>query len=68
MTTDLGKKPIVVSSEDWDKLDRKLRSMIHLYLSYLVLLNVSRENFVKKLWEKLWNLYQSMSLVNKLFL
>jgi hypothetical protein len=33
-----------------------------------VLLNVSREDIAKKLWEKLGNLYQSKSLVNKLFL
>ena len=33
-----------------------------------ILLNVSREDSAKKLWEKLGNLYQSRSLVNKLFL
>ena len=54
--------------EDWEKLDRKARSTIHLCLSELVLLNVSGEDSAKKLWEKLGNLYQSKSLVNKLFL
>jgi hypothetical protein len=34
----------------------------------LVLLNVSGESIAKELWDKLWNLYQSKSLVNKLFL
>jgi hypothetical protein len=33
-----------------------------------VLLNVSGEDSVKKLWEKLGSLYQSKYLVNKLFL
>jgi hypothetical protein len=33
-----------------------------------VLLNVSREYTAKELWDKLGNLYQSKSLVNKLFL
>ena len=33
-----------------------------------VLLNVSGEAMNKALWDKLWNLYQSKSLVNKLFL
>jgi hypothetical protein len=33
-----------------------------------VLLNVSGESTTKELWEKLGNLYQSKSLVNKLFL
>ena len=65
---DPGTKPTGVSTEDWEKLDRKARSMICLCLSDSVLLNVSREHCVKKLWEKLGNLYQSKSLVNKLFL
>ena len=65
---DPGTKPAGVSTEDWEKMERKARSTIHLCLSDSVLLNVSREDSVKKLWEKLGNLYQSKSLVNKLFL
>ena len=65
---DPSTKPIAMSSEDWDKLDRKARRMILLFLSDLVLLNVFGEDSTKKLWEKLGNLYQSKSLVNKLFL
>ena len=65
---DPGTNPTGVSTEDWEKLDRKVRSTICLCLSDLVLLNVSGEDSVKKLWEKLGNLYQSKSLVNKLFL
>ena len=37
-------------------------------VSDLVLLNVSGEATTKALWDKLGNLYQSKSLVNKLFL
>jgi hypothetical protein len=33
-----------------------------------VLLNVSGEDSIKKIWDKLGKLYQSKSLVNKLFL
>jgi len=51
-------KPIPMSSKDWKKLHRKARNTIHLFLSDLVLLNVSREDSPKKLWEKLGNLYQ----------
>ena len=54
---DPGTKPTGVSTEDWEKLDRKARSMIHLCLLDSVLLNVSGEDSVKKLWEKLGNLY-----------
>ena len=65
---DPGRKPTSVSTEDWEKLDRKARSLIHLCLSNSILLNVYGEDSAKKLWEKLGNLYQSKSLVNKLFL
>ena len=57
-----------MSYEDWMKLDRKARSTILLCLTNLVLLNVSEEHALKKLWENLGNLYQSKSMVNKLFL
>ena len=65
---DPGTKPTGVSIEDWEKLDRKARSTIHPCLSDSVPLNVSGEDSTKKLQEKLGNLYQSKSLVNKLFL
>jgi hypothetical protein len=61
-------QPIGMSKEDWEKLDRRERSIIRLCLADLVLLNVSRESKAKELWDKLGNLYQSKSLVNKLFL
>lgn len=59
-------KPIAMSKEDWD--NRNVISMVHLCLSYSVLLNVSGEDFANNVWKKLGNLYQSKSLVNKLFL
>ena len=65
---DLGTKPTTMLLEDWEKLDRKARSTIQICLLGLVLLNFSGEDSAKKLWEKLGNLYQSNSLVNKLFL
>ena len=49
-------KPVGMSLEDWEKLDRKARSTIRLCLSDSVLLNVSGEDSAKKLWEKLGNL------------
>ena len=57
VAVDLGTKPIGVSTEDWEKLDRKVRNMIRLCLLDSVLLNVSGEDSTKKLWEKLGNLY-----------
>jgi hypothetical protein len=57
-----------MSKEDWEKLKRRERSTIRLCLEDLVLLNVSGESTTKELWDKLGNLYQSKSLVNRLFL
>jgi hypothetical protein len=57
-----------MSKKDWDKLDRRARSTIRLCLADSLLLNVSGESTAKELWDKLGNLYQSKSLVNKLFL
>ena len=57
-----------VSDEEWKKLDRKAKSTIRLCVSDSILLNVSGEATVKVLWDKLGTLYQSKSLVNKLFL
>jgi hypothetical protein len=57
-----------MSKEEWEKLKRRERSTIQLCLADSVLLNVSGEDTAKKLWDKLGSLYQSKSLVNKLFL
>jgi hypothetical protein len=60
--------PSGMSKEDWEKLDRRARSTIQLCLEDSVLLNVLGESTAKELWDDLGNLYQSKSLVNKLFL
>jgi len=65
---DPGTKPTGVSDEEWKKLDQKIKSTIRLCVSDLVMLNVLREATAKALWDKLGTLYQSKSLVNKLFL
>ena len=68
IVVDLGTKPKGVSDEEWKTLDRKAKSTIQLCVSDSVLLNVSGEAPAKALWDKLGTLYQSKSLVNKLFL
>jgi hypothetical protein len=60
--------PTGMLKEDWEKLDKRTRSNIRLCLVDSVLLNVSGEYTAKEIWDKLGNLYQSKSLVNKLFL
>jgi hypothetical protein len=56
-----------MSRGEWEKLERA-RSTIRMCLADLVLLNVSGEDSTNKMWDKLGSLYQSKSLVNKLFL
>jgi hypothetical protein len=68
ITVDPGTAPTGTSADDWKKTDRKAKSTIRLCLSDSVLLNVLEEATAKYLWEKLGKLYQSKSLVNKLFL
>jgi hypothetical protein len=65
---DPGTAPTETPTDDWKKLDRKAKRKIQLCLSDLVLLNVSEEDTTKDLWDNLGKLYQSKSLVNKLFL
>ena len=60
-------KLATMSKEYWDKLDIKARSTVYLCLLDSILLYFSREEPTKKLWEKLGNMYQLKSLVNKLF-
>ena len=68
IAVDPGTKPTGVTDEEWKKLDRKAKSTIRLCVLDSVLLNVSGEATTKALWDKLGTLYQSKSLVNKLFM
>ena len=56
IVVDPGTKPTEMLDEDWKKLDRKAKSTIRLCVSDLVFLNVSGEDMVKNLWEKLGTL------------
>lgn len=62
---DPATKPISTLKKDWEKMERKARSMIRLSLSNLVLLNVFGEDNSKAMWDKLGNLYLSKYPVNK---
>ena len=67
ITVDPGTAPTGILADDWKKLDRKAKSTIRLCLSNSILLNVLEEATTKYLWDKLGKLYQSKSLVNKIF-
>eukprot|EP00253_Pinus_taeda_P026369 PITA_26369 len=68
IAVDPSTKATGVTDEEWKKFDWKAKNTIRLCVSDSVLLNVSREATAKALWDKLGTLYQSKSLVNKLFL
>eukprot|EP00253_Pinus_taeda_P030219 PITA_30219 len=68
IVVDPSTKPTGVSDEEWKKLDWKAKSTIRLCDLGLVLLSVPGEATMKALWDKLGTLYQSKSLMNKLFL
>src|SRR3984957_933525 len=68
IAVDPSTKPTGVTDEEWKKLDRKAKRKIRLCVSDSVLSNISGEATAKALWDKLGALYQSKSLVNKLFL
>jgi hypothetical protein len=61
-----GTQLISMSTEEWEKLERREISMNQLCL-VSVLLNVSCEDSAKKLWDKLGIFYQSKYLVNNSF-
>jgi hypothetical protein len=50
-------QPIGMSMEEYEKLERKTRSMIQLCLANSVLLNVLGEDSAKKIWDKLGSLH-----------
>jgi hypothetical protein len=68
VAVDPSTAPTRMLVDDYKKLDWKAKSTIRLCLSDSILLNVSGEATTKELWDKLGNLYQSKSLVNKLFM
>ena len=65
---DLGTKPTAMSQYDCDKLETRERSTIRFCLFDSVFFNISGEDSSVNIWGKLGSLYQSKSLVNKLFL
>lgn len=65
---DKEKKPATMFDDDWEELEIKAMSTIHLCLTLKVKYNVLNKTFAPGLWKKLEILYMSKSLTNKLFL
>ena len=62
------KKPIAMSDEDWDILDRKALGTIRLCLAQSMTFNITKVKMTKELMETLARLYEKPSTSNKVFL
>jgi hypothetical protein len=62
------KQPATITNEDWDEINARAVSVIHLCLVDDVLFNIVSEKTVDGLWTKLERLYMKKSLMNKIFL
>ena len=68
IVVDPGTKQTGVSDQEWKNFYEKATSTIRFCVSDSILLIVSGEVTTKAFWDKFRTLYQSNSVVNKLFL
>jgi hypothetical protein len=62
------KQPVTITDNDWDEMDERALSSIHLCLADDVMFNIVSEKTVAGLWMKMESLYMTKSLMNKMFL
>jgi hypothetical protein len=62
------KKPASMTDEDWEDLDARALSTIHLSLVYEVMFNIVGEETTTRLWNRLEIIYMEKSLMNRIFL
>jgi hypothetical protein len=63
-----SKKPTAMMNEEWEDLDAKSLSTIHLCLVDDVLFNIVGEDTTSGLWSKLESLYMMKSLMSRIYL
>jgi hypothetical protein len=63
-----AKKLASIIDEDWDEMDVRALSAIHLCLANDVLFNIVTEKTTSSLWSKKESLYMMKSLTNRIFL
>jgi tRNA uridine 5-carbamoylmethylation protein Kti12 len=63
-----SKKPVTISDEEWEEINVRAWSAIHLCLADDVLFNIVMEKTIADLWTKLESLYKKKSLTNMIFL
>ena len=63
-----SKKPTTMMEWEWEDLDAKALSTIHLCLADEVLFNIVGEDTTSSLWSKLESLYMTKSLTRRIYL
>ena len=63
-----SKKPTAMMEWEWEDLDAKALSTIHLCLADEVLFNIVGEDTISGLWSKLESLYMTKSLTSRIYL
>lgn len=63
-----SKKPTSITAKDWEDLDARAFSTIHLCLEDEVLFNIAEETKTTCLWTKQESLYMKNNLSNRIFL
>jgi hypothetical protein len=62
------KKPATMTNEEWEDMDAKALSTIHLWLADDVLFNIVGEDTTSGLWSKMESLYMMKSLKSRIYL
>jgi hypothetical protein len=62
-----AKKPEKISDENWEEMDEKAASAIHLNLGDEVIHNILEAKTVEQIWKNLEGLYMRKNLMNKLY-
>jgi hypothetical protein len=63
-----SKKPTTMTEWEWEDLDAKALSTIHLCLADDVLFNIIGEDTTSGLWRKLESVYMIKSLIRRIYL
>jgi hypothetical protein len=64
----ITKNSMAMKDEEWEVIDRKALGTIQLSLEALVAFNISKANTTKELMDALDELYEKLSVSNKVFL
>jgi hypothetical protein len=62
------KKPVTMKNKEWEELNAKALSTIHLCLADEFLFNIVGEDTIIHLWSKMESIYMTKSLMRRIYL